>query len=179
MICAPAGRRPLSEWERGIGTAESTARTVSCKLLTAKVRSPQRALQDASRNIRRARHVRISGESCASLCSCRCINFWRHPSCGGEKKTPRERTPSNAKIEAATRLQIFLDRANFSPGKLDGHHGNFTWKALALYRISRASSAKDFLRAINNPWRQTTGCLTQDASKRGGVSKRGLTHFNP
>src|SRR5205823_1751367 len=28
-------------------------------------------------------------------------------------------------------------RANFSPGKLDGHYGDFTWKALALYRISR------------------------------------------
>jgi lipoprotein-anchoring transpeptidase ErfK/SrfK len=53
------------------------------------------------------------------------------------KKSAREKTPSRTDIEAATRLQIFLDRANFSPGKLDGHHGDFTWKALALYRISR------------------------------------------
>lgn len=42
-----------------------------------------------------------------------------------------------AEIEAATRLQIFLDRANFGPGKLDGYYGDFTIKALALYRSSR------------------------------------------
>lgn len=53
------------------------------------------------------------------------------------KKAARESTSSKAEIEAATRLQIFLDRANFSPGKIDGHYGDFTWKALALYRESR------------------------------------------
>ncbi|MEP7014833.1 MAG: hypothetical protein ABI925_05285, partial [Verrucomicrobiota bacterium] len=41
-----------------------------------------------------------------------------------------------ANIETATRLQVFLDRANFSPGALDGHYGEFTLKALALYRQS-------------------------------------------
>src|SRR5438067_13578439 len=44
---------------------------------------------------------------------------------------------SDAEIEAATRLQVFLDRANFSPGKIDGHYSDFTLKALALYRQSR------------------------------------------
>jgi lipoprotein-anchoring transpeptidase ErfK/SrfK len=53
------------------------------------------------------------------------------------KKATAEKKPTKVDIEAATRLQIFLDRANFSPGKLDGHYGDFTWKALALYRISR------------------------------------------
>jgi lipoprotein-anchoring transpeptidase ErfK/SrfK len=53
------------------------------------------------------------------------------------KKAAAEKKPSKVDIEAATRLQIFLDRANFSPGKLDGHYGDFTWKALALYRLSR------------------------------------------
>lgn len=53
------------------------------------------------------------------------------------KKAPAEKKPSKVDIEAATRLQIFLDRANFSPDKLDGRYGDFTWKALALYRISR------------------------------------------
>jgi lipoprotein-anchoring transpeptidase ErfK/SrfK len=52
------------------------------------------------------------------------------------KKPATEKTRSKADVEAATRLQIFLDRANFSPGKLDGHYGDFTWKALALYRVS-------------------------------------------
>jgi lipoprotein-anchoring transpeptidase ErfK/SrfK len=44
---------------------------------------------------------------------------------------------SEADIEAATRLQVFLDRANFSPGKIDGHYNGFTFKALTLYRQSR------------------------------------------
>ena len=45
--------------------------------------------------------------------------------------------PDPQRTEAATLLQVFLDRANFSPGKLDGHYGDFTRKALALYRQSR------------------------------------------
>jgi len=53
------------------------------------------------------------------------------------RKKPRTQTPHKANIEAATRVQIFLDRANFSPGKLDGTYNEFTWKALALYRQSR------------------------------------------
>jgi lipoprotein-anchoring transpeptidase ErfK/SrfK len=56
---------------------------------------------------------------------------------GARHKTAQEKTPSKGDIEAATRLQVFLDRANFSPGKIDGHYGDFTWKALALYRESR------------------------------------------
>lgn len=39
-------------------------------------------------------------------------------------------------IEETTRLQIFLDRANFGPGKIDGRYGGFTEKALTLYRQS-------------------------------------------
>jgi lipoprotein-anchoring transpeptidase ErfK/SrfK len=40
-------------------------------------------------------------------------------------------------IEEYTRLQIFLDNANFGPGKIDGHDGIFTRKALALFRRSQ------------------------------------------
>ena len=52
-----------------------------------------------------------------------------------KKPTAPARTPES--IEAATRLQIFLDRANFAPGRLDGTYGEFTLKALALFRQSR------------------------------------------
>jgi len=45
--------------------------------------------------------------------------------------------PQPNQIEAATRLQVFLDRANFSPGAIDGHYDDRTLKALALYRQSR------------------------------------------
>ena len=46
-----------------------------------------------------------------------------------------------AEIEDATRLQIFLDRANFGPGKIDGRYGEFTTKALELYRSSNGNAA--------------------------------------
>ena len=53
------------------------------------------------------------------------------------KKAAHREQQSLAQIEAAARLQIFLDRSNFSPGKIDGHYNEFTWKALGLYRQSR------------------------------------------
>ena len=58
-----------------------------------------------------------------------------------KKPTPTPHKQSDAEIEAATRLQLFLDRANFSPGKIDGHYSDFTFKALALYRQSRGEPA--------------------------------------
>jgi lipoprotein-anchoring transpeptidase ErfK/SrfK len=51
--------------------------------------------------------------------------------------SPPPHKRGDAEIENATRLQVFLDRANFSPGKIDGHYHDFTLKALALYRQSR------------------------------------------
>jgi lipoprotein-anchoring transpeptidase ErfK/SrfK len=54
-----------------------------------------------------------------------------------KKPTPKTHPPKKAQIEAATRLQVFLDRANFSPGKIDGCYNDLTGKALALYRESR------------------------------------------
>jgi lipoprotein-anchoring transpeptidase ErfK/SrfK len=53
------------------------------------------------------------------------------------KRAAHREQQSSLQIEAAARLQIFLDRSNFSPGKIDGHYNEFTWKALALYRQSR------------------------------------------
>lgn len=45
--------------------------------------------------------------------------------------------PNRQQIEQNTRLQIFLDNANFGPGKIDGQQGEFTKKALALYRQAK------------------------------------------
>jgi lipoprotein-anchoring transpeptidase ErfK/SrfK len=44
-------------------------------------------------------------------------------------------------IEEMTRLQVFLDNANFGPGKIDGRGGEFTSKALALYREAQGQPA--------------------------------------
>jgi len=45
--------------------------------------------------------------------------------------------PNHQQIEQNTRLQIFLDNANFGPGKIDGQQGEFTKKALSLYRQAK------------------------------------------
>jgi lipoprotein-anchoring transpeptidase ErfK/SrfK len=58
------------------------------------------------------------------------------------KKTSHARTSRKTDMEAAVRLQVFLDRANFSPGKIDGRYNEATWKALALYRESRGEQAQ-------------------------------------
>jgi lipoprotein-anchoring transpeptidase ErfK/SrfK len=58
------------------------------------------------------------------------------------KKSSRSRPAEKSKIEEAARLQVFLDRANFSPGKIDGHYNDFTGKALAVYRESQGQTAQ-------------------------------------
>jgi len=59
------------------------------------------------------------------------------PAAAKKKPTPKAAPPNKAEIQAAARLQVFLDRANFSPGRIDGRYNDFTWKALALYRESQ------------------------------------------
>ncbi len=59
------------------------------------------------------------------------------PAAARKKASAKTHAPKTAEIEAATRLQVFLDRANFSPGKIDGRYNEFTRKALSLYRESR------------------------------------------
>ena len=59
------------------------------------------------------------------------------PATAKKKPRPKGSPPNKAQIEAATRLQVFLDRANFSPGKIDGRYNDLTREAVALYRESR------------------------------------------
>ena len=61
----------------------------------------------------------------------------RSPHAHAKKSATPAAQPDAAEIEAATNLQVFLDRANFSPGAINGHYDDFTLKALALYRQSR------------------------------------------
>ncbi len=44
-------------------------------------------------------------------------------------------------LEEVTRLQVFLDKAEFAPGKIDGRMGQFTLEALALYREAQGGAA--------------------------------------
>jgi len=51
-----------------------------------------------------------------------------------DKKAAKSEPTAPTDHEAAARLQVFLDRANFGPGKIDGRFGGFSEKALGLYR---------------------------------------------
>jgi lipoprotein-anchoring transpeptidase ErfK/SrfK len=77
-----------------------------------------------------------------------------------KKKASRARPAHKTDIEAAARLQVFLDRANFGPGKIDGRYNDSTRKALALYRESQGESAQTPQTQINaksNPAPDVTG----------------------
>lgn len=74
---------------------------------------------------------------CASVSSASAKKHAGHQRIVSAKRPAPPIARNPAEIEAATRLQVFLDRANFSPGRLDGHYNDFTLKALALYRQSR------------------------------------------
>jgi len=64
------------------------------------------------------------------------------PAAARKKATTKTNAPKTAQVEAATRLQVFLDRANFSPGKIDGRYNDLTRKALSLYRESRGEQSQ-------------------------------------
>lgn len=59
------------------------------------------------------------------------------------------KTPDRAKLEEMTRLQIFLDRANFGPGKIDGKVGEFTRKALERYREAQSTAEQSGVSATD------------------------------
>ena len=79
-----------------------------------------------------------------------------------------ERPARDAKtIEEATALQVFLDRANFGPGKIDGHFGDFTKKALDRYRKARGDGS--FTAA--SPARQEPAPTSTAAAPSSGTSQ--------
>ena len=62
-----------------------------------------------------------------------------------------EKPRTHRQMEEATRLQIFLDNADFGPGKIDGRGGEFTQKAAALYRQSKGLDAAPATAPKTNP----------------------------
>jgi lipoprotein-anchoring transpeptidase ErfK/SrfK len=59
---------------------------------------------------------------------------------GGTTGTAAESKRDRKQIEEATRLQIFLDNSNFRPGKIDGKDGEFTRKAITLFKRSQGQA---------------------------------------
>lgn len=70
---------------------------------------------------------------------------------------PKQAPDSPVRIEAVKR-QVFLDRANFRPGKIDGQSGEFTDRAEARYRqaINLPANALLDFSSITNPYREYT-----------------------
>ncbi len=58
--------------------------------------------------------------------------------------TPAEGEDSKDERDRLTQLQIFLDDANFGPGKIDGRWGEFSRKSLALYLQSQDKEVPEF-----------------------------------
>ncbi len=83
---------------------------------------------------------------------------------------------TNAQIEAGTRLQVFLDRAEFGPGKIDGRSGEFTRKALALYRESRGEKPAPSATSESRKKEQTKGAPKQPTPDTAGLD---LASVNP
>lgn len=52
-----------------------------------------------------------------------------------------ESKQDTSRIEEVAKAQVFLDRAGFGPGKIDGRDGQYTRKALELYRRSQGQDA--------------------------------------
>jgi lipoprotein-anchoring transpeptidase ErfK/SrfK len=73
------------------------------------------------------------------------------PAAAKKKQAAKTNRPKKAEIEAATRLQVFLDRANFPPGRIDGRYNDSTWKALGLYRQSHGEQPQAAPRQKNVP----------------------------
>lgn len=61
--------------------------------------------------------------------------------CAGAVLASAPKTKPVQQMEQNTRIQIFLDNANFGPGKIDGQQGEFTRKAIALFRQSKGLPA--------------------------------------
>ncbi len=55
-----------------------------------------------------------------------------------------DKTPTKADFDRLTQLQIFLDDANFGPGKIDGRWGEFTRKSLARYLRANDQTIPEF-----------------------------------
>jgi lipoprotein-anchoring transpeptidase ErfK/SrfK len=58
----------------------------------------------------------------------------------GTRGYAEEAKRGRQQIEEATKLQIFLDNSNFGPGKIDGRDGEFTRKAVTLYKRSQGQA---------------------------------------
>jgi lipoprotein-anchoring transpeptidase ErfK/SrfK len=72
--------------------------------------------------------------------SCRILIYLGAVVVGGIQGHGEGNKRDRQQIEEATRLQVFLDNSNFGPGKIDGKDGEFTRKAVALFKRSQGQA---------------------------------------
>jgi len=85
---------------------------------------------------------------------------------------PDKGPPDSAERTTMTRLQIFLDRANFRPGKIDGLGGEFTQKALDRYNQVNGKQQGELpdLTSVPNAYREYV-ITEEDAKWVGPLAK--------
>ncbi len=88
------------------------------------------------------------------------LTAFAEPRTAGAAKTEVPPPDSEERREMA-RVQIFLDRANFRPGKIDGLGGEFTQKAADRYAQANQLSAGALLDTASIPEPYTTYTLTE------------------
>lgn len=99
------------------------------------------------------------------------------PSPGFAEEVPEaivERTAEE--IEQGVRLQIFLDHAGFSPGKIDGRPGEFTHQALTLYREANGNEVPQNDNVVPGG---APGHSAENADQLPDVSDLDLAGVNP
>jgi lipoprotein-anchoring transpeptidase ErfK/SrfK len=140
VINAPKSRDPVEEITHGsreVARGSSALALAGLALLSKLAQSAwgvtKRRLEPAALR-RTGRHLRES--LVPLLMAGACISF--QTVVGAEAKSKRAAQPQ----DEITKLQVFLDRANFGPGKIDGRDGEFTRKALALYRQANTNTAE-------------------------------------
>ena len=73
-------------------------------------------------------------------CLLACLAAAALSSCATRPPQAQGSKPRTGPSEDVLRLQLFLDAQNFGPGVIDGHEGEFTGKALALYQSATGLS---------------------------------------
>jgi len=92
----------------------------------------------------------------------------------------RDPVPEPDKDDTATitRVQIFLDENNFGPGKIDGHLGQFTKKALAHYNYAAGVDPKDWRSVLKNSKKSIATPYTNYTLKDGDFAFIGDLPFD-
>jgi membrane protein len=141
MLNAPTSRDPVDEISHGTREVARGSSALALAGMALLSKLAQSAWKTTKRQLdpKNLRHTgRQLRESLVPSVVIAAALTFTHTTLAAEKKSAR---PATGPQDELTRLQVFLDRARFAPGKIDGRDGEFTRKALAHYRASTGAAA--------------------------------------